>query len=219
MGESLAIKSKENLGDKLHKKLFPDNRWTGDYKQWEYPAVFNWLKKINATKVMDFGCGFSPFPQYLTGHGFEVWGVDDDSGGYIHRFPFEAIGSENPDVNYHIGSIFDLDEKFDAIISCSVLEHLEDEDERIKIYQRMKEMLNPSGKVCHIADYFFPKKMKWKKPGREVNFATLADAFGVPYDPRMCPGADGFDFEKIRPDIDFMFPNNFEARIMVAHNI
>ncbi len=180
--------------------------------------MFGWLQKSQAKKVMDFGCGVSPLPQFLTENGFEVWGVDNDTEGYIKEIGVDNVGSNYSNVHYH-DNLFDLDEKFDAIISCSVLEHLKDEDERIKIYQRMKEMLNPGGKVCHIVDYFFPEEMKRRKPGREVNFATLADTFGITYDPKTCPGAKSFDFEKIRSDIDFMFPHRFMARIMVAHDI
>lgn len=195
--------------------------WDKHFKGWEYPKVYEWLENLQfqydnyLIKVMDFGCGFSPFPQFIAQHFGRAYGVDQ-----INKDPLlvYTLNRAYPDVHYH-DDIFKLDEKFDAIISCSVLEHLEDEDERLRIYQRMKEMLNPGGKVCHIADYFFPKKMKVKKPGREVNFATLANTFGISYDPKMCPSAKGFDFEKIRHDIDFLFPNKLEARIMVAHDI
>ena len=80
--------------------------------------MFQWLKQSGAKKVMDFGCGASPFPQFLVDNGFEVWGVDNNAMCTMGKI------DKDSQVRYWVGDILDLDEKFDAIFSCSVLEHV-----------------------------------------------------------------------------------------------
>ncbi len=230
------VKGIRAIGDRMadkfgvsHKKLFPEIRWL-DFKMWEYPKVFQWLKKSGAKKVMDFGCGYSPFPQYLAENGFEVWGVDDDSTDYIRNLGLKNLQKAHPDVHYYVGDIRDMTEKFDAIISCSVVEHIP----AIKIdsiFEKMKELLGENGKMCHIVDHYFPDYGKRMR----MNFLATVRQLGFSADETMCPEHPDF-VSKSMDKIDFMYyphrknelndgvghfmkPARREARIMIGDDV
>lgn len=182
------------------------------FKVWEYPFVYLWLEKLSEKldldrklRVMDFGCGRSIFPEFLARKGFEVWGVDTDEHGYIAPFK-ENINKQYPNVIYWIGSVFDFDLcKFDAIISCSVLEHLIPQEFRVKVIRRLKELLESHGKMVHVVDFYFPEMLAG--PGSRTDFYELGQIFGWDVgDPAMCPGSSIFDFNKIRGRINFILP-------------
>lgn len=223
-----------------HESLFPEVRWL-DFKTWEYPKVFQWLKQLQSSilttwwvdgephqtptklKVMDFGCGYSPFPQYLAENGFEAWGVDDDSTDYIRNLGLENLKIAHPDVNYYVGDIRDLDEKFDAIVSCSVMEHIP--GRKIdSIFEKMRELLGENGKMCHVVDHYFPEY------GRRIrmNFLATVRQLGFSADETMCPEHPDF-VSKSMDKIDFMYyphrtgrfikPARREARIMIGDDV
>ena len=214
----------DRMADKFetHKKLFPEVRWL-DFKTWEYPKVFQWLKKSGAKKVMDFGCGYSPFPQYLAENGFEAWGVDDDSTDYIRNLGLENLQKAHPDVHYYVGDIRDMDEKFDAIVSCSVVEHISP-DKIDSIFEKMRELLGENGKMCHIVDHYFPDY------GRRLrmNFLATVRQLGFSADETMCPEHPDF-VSKSMDKIDFMYyphrtghfmkPARREARILIGDDV
>jgi 2-polyprenyl-3-methyl-5-hydroxy-6-metoxy-1,4-benzoquinol methylase len=188
--------------------------WFKHSKVWEYPFAVWWLKQLaerlgkQSLKVMDFGCWLCPFPEYLAQQGHEVWGVDDDSWGYFKQCD---VGEYYPHVNYHVADVRTLGESdFDAIISCSVLEHIEPVL-RIDLLKHLGGMLQPDGKQMHLVDFYFPEM-----PGRDsqrMNFHQVAAkmGWGVP-DLSLCPGADEFHFPLVRNRIRFV-RKDLEARI------
>jgi hypothetical protein len=190
------------------------------FKVWEYPKMFQWLKRSGAKKVMDFGCGFSPFPQFLCDNGFEVWGVDNDSMGTMGDKNSFITNPLTSSVHYYVGNIHDLDETFDVIFSCSVIEHIPEED-RMPIFKKMRDL---SGKMCHIIDFYWPEK-RGRDPHR-VDIKGIVDTFGISHDPVFCPGAPEFSFGKLRhkendPHIDFL-PHGIkcqESRIMIGDDV
>ena len=170
---------------------------------------------------MDFGCGFSAFPQFLAKQGFEVWGVDDDSHNTMDR------AQKGTPVNYHIGSILDLDEPFDAIVSCSVMEHITEADVDL-ILPKMRELLGENGKMCHVIDHYFPDYGRRMR----LNFTEFAKKFGFTVDETMCPEHPDF-VSKSMDKIDFMFypharndeagvymkPARREARVLIGDDV
>lgn len=201
--------------------------WTRSFKAWEYPFIYLWLEKLSEKlnlnrklKVMDFGCGRSPFPEFLARKGFGVWGVDNDRSGFIRPIKKE-MKLYYPNTFYWIGEIFDFDAvKFDAIVSCSVIEHLLPQEYKVKVIKKLKELLEPHGKMLHIVDFYFPE-MKAKK-NHGTNFYELGKIFGFNIgDPAMCPGAPDFNFDKIKEKINFITPEEAktQARIAIGDDI
>lgn len=195
--------------------LHSDKKWYSHFKAWEYSKGFLWLKASGAKKIMDFGCGVSPFPQFLANQGFEVWGVDNNSDNYLSASDMDAdkLQTMYPDVNYHFGSIFDLNEKFDAIVSFSVLEHLGEEEQKLRIYKRMGELLNDGGKVCHIVDCYSPEVWSRKLRGEVIHFPPLVTSFNISFDPALCPNPQEVP-QKVSP-----YFLGFGTRVMVAHDV
>ena len=119
--------------------------------------------------------------------------------------------------------IFDLDPnidltKFDAIVSCSVIEHIVPAQNRIKAIKKLKELLEPHGKMMHIADFYFPEKIR-KKDNR-INFYELSKILNFSVeDLSMCPGAPDFDFKNVKQKINFVYSNKLAARIAVGDDL
>jgi len=95
--------------------------------------------------VLDFGCGDGQMVRQLRESGYHAYGTDvvlSEQNQFIRLIP-------NDDA-YRIP--FD-DRKFDAVISCSVLEHVKNLDEAVA---EMHRVLKPGGFCLH----FFPPKLR-----------------------------------------------------------
>ena len=203
------------------------NVWTQSFKAWEYPFVFLWLEKLaknlkldRKLKVMDFGCGRCAFPEFLARKGFEVWGVDNDANNFIKPIRKE-IDKHYPHVTYWLGDVLDFNKaKFDAIISCSVIEHILPSSTRLGAVQKLRDLLEPHGKMLHIADYYFPEMKTRKK--NQIDFLELCTRFGFSVgDQKMCPGSPEFDFDIVRKRANLIIPSNrkTEARVAVGDDV
>lgn len=189
----------------------------GGFKVWEYPFVCAWLEKFSKSvdlgrkvRVMEFGCGRSPFPQFLVNRGFEVWGVDNDSWNFKNQMT--DIG-----VNYWVGNVmnFDRDIKFDAIVSCSVIEHIPNDAARIKVMKKLRSLLYPHGKMLHAIDFYYPEFKP--QPGRRINFYDLCKSVGFGLgDLSMCPGSPGFNFENVRNKLNLVSVNKTKPQSRIA---
>ena len=191
--------------------------WTSYFKVWEYPFVYRWLQSIGTgLKVMDFGCGQTPFAEFLSRKGYEVWGVDQDFLGSPTQLSEEVLKQAYPLVNYHIGNVHQMPERdFDAIISCSVLEHIRPDASLFEIARHLRGLLKPGGKMLHIVDYYFPKK-KGRAHAR-INFYGLAEAMGVGVEDQIiCPGSESFSFEDVKKQVSFVLPKLLESRIAIG---
>ena len=214
--------------------LRPLSRLVKDcFKAWEYPFTYLWLEELSKElnldrklKVMDFGCGKSMYPEFLAQKSFEVWGVDNDMHNYIAPIR-EEMDLYYPNVRYWVGDIFDFDlMKFDAIISCSVLEHLVPAKYRIQVLGKLKELLELHGKMIHVVDFYFPE-MSAAEDSR-IDLYQLGKIFDFDTgDSERCPGSPTFDFDSIKERINFIAPTmrpmkprkKLQARIAIGDNI
>jgi hypothetical protein len=187
---------------------------------WEYPFTKMWLDSLvqeigkPSLKIMDFGCWLSPFPEYLAQQGHEVWGVDDDSWGHLKGF---GAKSHYPNVHYFVDDVRSIPERgFDAITSCSVLEHIPG-PLRFELLGFLKTLLQPAGKMMHIVDFYFPEKPN--KGGKRTDFWRVSQEMGYAVSqPDMCPDHPSFDFERIRKGklVRFLREWSQEARVAIG---
>lgn len=192
--------------------------WFKDNKVWEYPFALQWLEQVSARlgkkhlKIMDFGCFLSPLPQYIARRGHEVWGVDDDSWGCIGNCD---TGTHYPDVHYFVDDVRNLKEDgFDAIMSCSVFEHIMD-PLRLELLQYLQSLLGGGGMQMHIVDFYFPEKRR--RRGQRMNFYQVAQQMGYSLgDSSYCPGSPEFDFNSLRDKLRFIRPQQKESRIAIG---
>jgi len=202
-----------------------NRRWFKDFKVWEYPYIYSWLKRLGADnkklKIMDFGCWMCPFPQFLAEEfDVEVWGVDNDDWKDIGKIGHNKVKKAYPNVNYFFDDIEKIQETdFDAIFSCSVLEHIP-QDIIPNILDCLKEKLSDDGKMLHIVDFYFPNK-----PGKEkkrTNFWKICQEMNWKVKNEfLCPGNPNFNIEKIitNEEINFLREWNLEARIAIGDDI
>jgi ubiquinone/menaquinone biosynthesis C-methylase UbiE len=130
-----------------------------------YEAIAEDLGKpfaAGSSIVLDFGCGDGQLVRRLRELGFEAYGTDillkeqDDTlrlirNGNQYRFPF-------------------ADRMFDAIISCSVLEHVKNLSEAVA---EMHRVLKPGGFCLH----FFPPKLRPIEAHTFVPFAGVFQSY------------------------------------------
>lgn len=219
----------EKLGSKLlssKAKQSSDKegyKWVKDFKVWEYPFAFRWLEKQRKSKgdfkVMDFGCGFTPFTEFLNLQGYQAIGVDHQFIGYPIKIDQALLKQEYPNSEFYLGDMKELpDHSFDAIISNSVIEHILPHTFRLEVMKVLKKKLKSSGKSLHIIDYYFPEKLH-RDSDKRINVYDLMMEFKWKIgDMKFCPGSDSFNFEEIRNQINFTRRLNQESRIAIGND-
>lgn len=206
--------------------------WTRDFKAWEYPFAYRWIcqlrdllgKKNEDMKVMDFGCGVSPFPEFLARKGFNVIGVEQSFTHYPRPVTEEDVKKAYPTAKYFIGDVINVPPYggFDAIVSCSVVEHIIDPPgKRLEIMKTLKSLLNLDGKVMHIADYYFPGHPKKKTLSkRNINFYEMVKELNIRVpDMSMVPESPWFDFKEVRGRVRFMRSGVKASRIALGDDV
>jgi 2-polyprenyl-3-methyl-5-hydroxy-6-metoxy-1,4-benzoquinol methylase len=117
------------------------------------------LNNPNA-KVLDVGCGNGNNSRQLASLGFDVLGIDISdktietarSLNTYDNLRFENVSAEDLDIN----------DKFDAIICCEVVEHLHEPEPVIK---SLKNLLRPDGVlIVTVPNGYGPREVIMTKP-------------------------------------------------------
>ena len=116
-------------------------------------------KEIKNKKVLDFGCGWGKFLNFIKKDASKVYGVE------LRNECIKHINKNYKNIPV-FKNIEEINEKFDVITIFHVLEHMPHQVETIKI---LKKFLKPSGKliieVPHARDFLlsFEKLKEFKK--------------------------------------------------------
>jgi len=122
---------------------------------WYQRTLDQWIESLHLTlneSVLEIGCATGELSERLANSGFDVTAVDS-SQRMLVRAQAESAGK----VRYLAGSITELpfdDNSFDAVISASLINVIDDK------HQALKEMI----RVC--------------KPGGQVSFLVPSEEFG-----------------------------------------
>jgi len=225
----MLVWAEEKHIDDNYKKVFKEIKnvggYAGEFKIWEAPFMYFWLQRLSEKlnkklKVLDFGCGISPFPTYLASKGFKVFGIDNDNWTYKDN-ALKAFGKNHSQVSYWWGDIFNYDmEQFDAVISMSVLEHVVSDELRIKTIKKLQSLLIPGGAMLHIIDYYYPEYHN-AAPDSHVNFFKIAEAMNFSFkNSQLCPGSPDFNF-KLLSELNLLNikPRKPQSRIAIGDDI
>jgi len=114
-----------------------------EYNHW----VYNQIRPYVAGRVLEVGCGGGNITQFLSMNADEVVGIDPVER-FIQRF-HERLGHMSH-VSARHGYLHEYPRPsgagsyFDSVVSCNVLEHIEDDVQAVSM---MARQLNPGGRV------------------------------------------------------------------------
>lgn len=209
----------ERVGKDVEVKPWGEpNRFFVGHKVWEYPVTYKWLMDLikhsdkKQLRIMDFGCGWSTYPEALAQEGHEVWAVDNDKWKLLKKSNCQKYLTTT---NYFVGEIEDIPvDNFDVILSHSVLEHVKAK-RRNEIVNAFCKLLALTGKQLHIIDYFLPEHNHFKN---NIDFYVMGQKCGFEIDDmKYCPGSPEYNFESIRQETYVRFYNR-ETRIAFGHD-
>jgi SAM-dependent methyltransferase len=164
----------------------------------EYEAIVARIRKDRPVRILDWGCGWGQVSDLLQRAGLTVESFD--YGG--PNAPNAIVGLPRfPSVTTYISSdpvrLPYPDARFDAALSCGVLEHVEDPDSSL---EELKRVLRPRGRLY-----------VYKLPNRFSYLERIAKAGGLYYlgqaahdrlytiaSARELLGRHGFDVREIR---------------------
>ena len=134
----------------------------------EYEAIVGRIAADSHTRILDWGCGWGQVSHMLQRAGLTVESFDyrgphsPDAMTELPRFPHLSayIGSDPIRLPY-------ADASFDAVLSCGVLEHVQDPDESL---EELKRVLRPRG-MLYV----------YKLPNRASYLERIAKLMGLYY--------------------------------------
>jgi len=124
--------------------------------------------KVNGLKLLDIGCGNGSFIYKAKELGFDVYGIDIDSKSI--QAAKEKLGLKNV-YNMNLDEFVEYAKKeglkFDVITFFQVLEHQTDPS---GFMQKVKELLNPGGKVVGAVPNRDRLFVEFSRSGRNYDF-------------------------------------------------
>lgn len=131
-------------------------------KIWEYAVIAQvyreriWQLREYPPRVLGFGCGTEPLPNWFFDHGAVVTATD----GPIKPAWTDTNQHASRLGNYHevdMNSIPDdlLDGSFDFTWSCGSFEHIGGIDQSIEFFRNQMRCLKPGGIACHTTEFNF----------------------------------------------------------------
>jgi len=89
------------------------------------PEILAILKKLGVTRILDIGAGNGKLCSVLATKGFQIVGAEYDKEGVeIARLRYPQISFYRVDVSEDPALLMEHEEKFDAVVSTEVVEHL-----------------------------------------------------------------------------------------------
>ncbi len=89
------------------------------------PKIIEVLKKLKVKRVVDIGSGNGSLCGALKKEGYDVVGIEYDANGYkISSKAYPDIHFYNLGVEANASIVLESEDKFDAVISTEVIEHL-----------------------------------------------------------------------------------------------
>lgn len=104
-------------------------------------CLLKFLKDIPVGKVLEIGCGAGDFCHTLYRRGFTVKGIDY-SHDAIEECRRRLVADIGDRLQFASEDLHAQNDRYDAIVICEVLEHIEDDDAAMK---KIRALLKPGG--------------------------------------------------------------------------
>ncbi|HEY8176496.1 MAG TPA: class I SAM-dependent methyltransferase [Gemmatimonadaceae bacterium] len=130
--------------------------------RWNYIRIANEIaERIPAGRLLDWGCGFGQMTYLLRRRGFVVTPFDVGADTQLPDVPLtrdlHVVRSAHPT------QLPFASHSFDAVLSCGVLEHVDEFSEtgnEIESLREIRRVLRPNG---HFAIYQLPQRAAWQE--------------------------------------------------------
>ena len=163
MAEEKVFDKYEKRGNQNWREMTArDPRRFNAYQQARYDWIMRTAGDVRGKKVLDAGCGGGSLSYLLAKAGASVVGVEYDKRGV--EFAKQNLASADPgkrlQCEFMQGSVYELPfspESFDLVVSCEVIEHLE---EPAKMLSEAKRVLKQGGTLILTTPYRFTEVPK-----------------------------------------------------------
>ena len=114
------------------------------YNEQRAASIHKILKKANAQRVLDVGCGLGKVTTYLAQQGLDVTGIDISER--LIKLAKEKAQKSGLNIHFEVVELdkYVVEEKFDAVLFAGVLEHIEEEG---KMMFDAKRLMKEDGKI------------------------------------------------------------------------
>lgn len=131
--------------------------------RWNYIRIANELaQRIPAGRILDWGCGFGHMTYLLRRRGFEVTAFEVETA--VTSLPGIPLCNDLQVVrSAHPTKLPFPDQSFDAVLSCGVLEHIEEFSQagnELKSLHEIRRVLRRDG---FFAIYYLPQRYAWQE--------------------------------------------------------
>jgi 2-polyprenyl-3-methyl-5-hydroxy-6-metoxy-1,4-benzoquinol methylase len=125
-------------------------RFEHEHRRWEYGLTIKALQEIGAKKVLEVGGGGSLLVPLAYLSGMEV--IEVDPWDCTETLEKQAQKLNSGPIRYFQQDFldFDLDEKFDAVVCTSVIEHVEEHE---SFFLKLLEYVAPEGLLILTTDF------------------------------------------------------------------
>jgi ubiquinone/menaquinone biosynthesis C-methylase UbiE len=110
----------------------------------EYQAIADRIAADRIGPVLDWGCGWGQVSSLLRARGVDVEAFDYRAGEPLHETELEHFSGFRVQVSGEPVSLPYSDDHFGAVLSCGVLEHVQDPDGSL---DELHRILRPSGRL------------------------------------------------------------------------
>lgn len=110
-------------------------------------ALRPWLKTVTQQDVLEIGCGVGRWTRMLAGNGNRVMAIDL-SPTMIDEAR-TRLSQANLDADLRVADVasFDAGRQFDSVVSVTVIQHVTNDGEFRKVFDRLAQQLKPGGRA------------------------------------------------------------------------